>query len=176
MPRAEQFKCTDTLRYISTTQWKALLAGGDAKFVWQWSGEEPMIVHVEVSGNTVSLTNQAFRQAIHLDTTLCHYGGSRVWFLCPECNCRATKLYLCQLNLSCRCCSNLVYRSQRTTKADRLLLKATQISSILAHGKPKHMRSTTYEALKEQYSDYVTTSAWLHIATHKHLAAAMLRH
>lgn len=174
MPRAAQYKCTDTLRYISTAQWKALLVG-DTRFLWEWDGEEPLIVHVEVSGNTVTLTNQAYhRVTVRLDTTPCHYGGNRVWFICQACGKRATKLYISQLNLSCRKCNRLVYRSQRQTKPDRLFLMASKISSTLAYGKPKHMTQATYLALQLKHDELMNAAVWLHIATHKRLASKML--
>ena len=37
---------------------------------------------------------QPIEQRIHFDRTFCHYGGERLWFLCPRCNRRVGVLWV----------------------------------------------------------------------------------
>jgi len=54
---------------------------------------------------------------IDLDTTPCHFGGKRWWFICPNRNCgrRCRILYLASQSdyFLCRICQNLTYRIQQ---------------------------------------------------------------
>ena len=54
---------------------------------------------------------------VHLDTTPCHFGGKRWWFICPNTTCgrRCRILYLAPGSpyFACRICHNLTYRSQQ---------------------------------------------------------------
>jgi len=54
---------------------------------------------------------------VNLETTSCHYGGVRYWFICPAVTCgkRVAKLYLGDKYFAYR----LTYNSQRETKGDR---------------------------------------------------------
>jgi len=51
-------------------------------------------------------------QMVQLDRTKCHYGGYRVWFLCPACHRRIGNLYRKPLSnqFFCRHCNNLTYQ------------------------------------------------------------------
>ena len=91
---------------------------------------------------------------IRLERTPCHYGGCRVWFLCPCCGRRAAILYLGNTRLfACRNCRKLAYRSQRETEGKRVLRQVNKIRRTLGwppgvirgHGeKPKGMHWKTY--------------------------------
>jgi hypothetical protein len=54
---------------------------------------------------------------VELDTTPCHFGGNRWWFLCPNAKCRrrCRILYMAPGSdyFLCRICQNLTYRSQQ---------------------------------------------------------------
>jgi len=58
-----------------------------------------------------------FDYYVDLDTTPCHFGGKRWWFLCPNTTCgrRCRILYLAPGSpyFACRLCLNLTYRSQQ---------------------------------------------------------------
>jgi len=51
---------------------------------------------------------------VGLKTTACNFGGSRYWFVCPECNggCRILYLPYTGGTFACRKCHNLIYPSQ----------------------------------------------------------------
>lgn len=43
---------------------------------------------------------------VRLTRTVCHFGGQRVWFVCPRCERRAAVIYLPDVP-GCRCCLQL---------------------------------------------------------------------
>lgn len=115
---------------------------------------------------------------IVLTTTSCNYGGIRYWFACPVCGKRCRVIYWQgQHNFwACRKCLNLVYRSQQATKSDFIFWydKAIKIARIIEPKydtepmeflfcsnlmwlfpmKPKYMKYTKYERLRNQFCKY----------------------
>jgi hypothetical protein len=106
------------------------------------------------------------RQVIHqmtsieLDHQPCHFGGSRTWFLCPNCGRRTLALYSVAGLFHCRICHRLTYVSQQSNKIDRLIHKIHKIYEKLGAGNtdvfvliPKKrrrcMRRSTYQKLHE---------------------------
>lgn len=96
---------------------------------------------------------------ITLDATPCHYGGFRLWFLCPHCTRRVAVLYGAGKLFLCRHCYNLSYSSQREALFDRQLERARSIRKKLGGGqvlsdpfpwKPKRMQWRTYWKLRNE--------------------------
>ncbi len=114
------------------------------------------------------------RQEIALTYTDQHFGGRRVWFECPGCGRRCAKLYAGNRFL-CRLCHGLRYESDHPAPAIRPLLQARKIRDRLgATGslelpfpdRPKRMRRTTYDRLREKGLRYEAealdaSDAWL---------------
>jgi hypothetical protein len=63
----------------------------------------------------VKSTGRDLDYRIPLTRTYPHFGGHRLWFLCPHCNARVGKLYLApgQVYYLCRKCADLTYQSTR---------------------------------------------------------------
>lgn len=91
----------------------------------------------------------------------CNYGGKRVWFQCPneDCKKRVGKLFLRGKYFLCRHCHNLAYETQNMTDAFRSLEKAQKIRERLGGSpstmdifpfKPKRMHWKTYYKLKHE--------------------------
>lgn len=108
------------------------------------------------------------RQEIKLDWLKCHYGGQRVYFICPQCGKRVESLYMIHEYFSCRTCCNLIYKSQQEDRADRLLRKVRKIRRKLdaddnlwsiIWNKPKGMHHKTFDRLVEQVN--IITNAHL---------------
>jgi len=105
-------------------------------------------------------------QKIRLSRTTCNYGGSRTWFICPDCNRRTLCLYwrvtdgipdLRHEKLSCRICHKLVYASERRDRGRGDLNRANHIYARIGgkYGeKPKYMRQKTYDRLRQQAKNY----------------------
>lgn len=93
---------------------------------------------------------------IDFTTTQCHFGGYRLWFICPRCGRRCGILY----PEVCRLCRGLRYASEGESEVDRLLRKALKIRTKLGQTsggtlayfpmKPKRMRWHTYMRLREE--------------------------
>jgi hypothetical protein len=97
-------------------------------------------------------------QRASLETTRPHYGGSRLWFSCPDCERRASRLYLPRMEarFACRRCHGLAYRCQRESDFDRTLRRARKVRARLGGSrdllvpfphKPKWMRWAIYDGL-----------------------------
>jgi hypothetical protein len=102
--------------------------------------------------------SQPVQETIALTWTSCHYGGQRVWFICPWCETRVAIVYG-DASFVCRRCCALKYESQSEHRGDRQRRKAQMIrlrlggSANLAEpfpAKPKHMHWKTYEQLHSQ--------------------------
>ena len=92
-------------------------------------------------------------QWVNLTQTLCHYGNTRPWFVCPSCKRRTAFLYLAYVSI-CRRCAQLVYPSQSSDVIERSWLRTWKIESkVGASGgklrlsKPKRMRWATHARL-----------------------------
>lgn len=99
---------------------------------------------------------QPVRQAITLAYTPCHYGGSKPWFLCPQCGRRVAVLVLGGQFFLCRHCYHLPYASQCETPLDRGYRKVRKIHEKVGanlnltapiRNKPKGMHWRTFERL-----------------------------
>ena len=69
-------------------------------------------------------------QFIMLAHTKCNYGGTRAWFICPQCFRRIGVLYF-QFLFLCRHCLGLVYSCKSEKQAERMRRKANKIRDRL---------------------------------------------
>ena len=63
--------------------------------------KNPDAVGIEING-----------QFVLLSKSKCNFGGTRPWFICPNCKCRVGKLYRKPFSMAflCRHCQNLTYQ------------------------------------------------------------------
>jgi len=131
---------------------------------WSWNGHVRCSIGYEI--NTMSYpgwlrvyyanTNgdKCYDYKIYFTVTCPHYGGERLWFLCPVQGCgkRVAVLYLGKI-FACRHCQNMVYSCQNEDRGQRLLSKAQKIHRQLGGDwavdsspppKPKGMHWKTY--------------------------------
>ena len=102
------------------------------------------------------------RRCIPLVWTPCHYGGERVWFLCPACGRRIAIVYGLGGEFRCRLCHGLSYPSQHDSRALRLLRRAQKIRMTklgaafdeAAPPRPPGMHRATYWRLLEQADEF----------------------
>jgi len=146
----------------------ALSSGARSTITWFRNGEVTSSINVRSESNRVILDYRqrdhggewhAKHYPVQLDTTVCHMGGERHWFLCPAnggCGRRVAILYGGSI-FACRHCYRLAYPSQREKPEDRAVRRADRIrdkmdwpGSILEGGdwgKPKGMHWRTYQRL-----------------------------
>jgi hypothetical protein len=74
---------------------------------------------------------QPVRESVWLDATPCHFGGERIWFLCPGCNRRRAVLFSVGGRFRCRQCHDLAYTSTREDAQDRSIRRDTKLHSRL---------------------------------------------
>lgn len=123
------------------------------RWTWDSSGEES--VSVGIRGGEEAITLEYERKGKHvsfpirLAYTPCNYGGSRPWFICPDCWRRRAVLAYGGGGWYCRHCLNLAYTSEAEGAMGRLWRKQLKIEKILGPDgeRPKGMHVRTYERL-----------------------------
>jgi hypothetical protein len=117
-------------------------------------------VFIRVYPNHLYVTDGPNRTVIALERTQCNFGGTRVWFQCPNARCgrRAAVLYLAG-EIKCRKCAQLRYESQYDSRFKRNLRKCRLIRWQLGGSanlldpfpqKPRGMRWARYESLRNR--------------------------
>lgn len=131
---------TDEYRSIDV-RWlrrEGLLASGISRRIkWSRGGEVTGSINIQSEPGRVVLDYrqrdhggewQAEKYPVYLDTTPCHMGGVRHWFICPARGCgrRVAMLYGGAV-FACRHCHRLAYPSQREKPGDRAARRADRI-------------------------------------------------
>lgn len=134
---------------------------------WSWGDKQTGFCDFSTGTDSISINYRyqagvgewgTKEQKIYFERTPCHYGGERIWLVCPHCQKRVAILYG-GTAFYCRHCYNLAYSSQRERKRDRLLTKVTLIRKRLGWIgdlitpivlKPKNMHWKTFYRLRGQ--------------------------
>lgn len=152
-------------------------------FYWFHRYEDALSVLVGDMGRSLEVTHLwaggnprqpgEWTDLIYLPDAPCHFGGSRLWFLCPKCERRCETLYLnaddrfSKHHLLCRICKGLAYQTQRQTAKGR---GASRIKKLRFHvggfrdllagtratildpfpARPKGMHHRTYERIRQE--------------------------
>jgi hypothetical protein len=153
-----------------------LRSGYTGSLSWSSRGQKIGSVGYSCFGDAVQLTytvtDNATQQktkhdyAVQLSRSVCHFGGSRSWFVCPRVGCgrRVASLYLAGGVFWCRHCHQLGYESQQVVQCDRHTLKADKIRDKLKWDagilngtglKPKGMHWRTYWRLYAEHQRIV---------------------
>ncbi len=148
-----------------------LLPGHSFSWQWKWqrSGKKNSVNfsvyedRLELNYKSRSTGNewQSLNYPVYFSKSHCHFGGERIWFLCPGngCSNRVAILYGGTYFL-CRKCASLVYPSQRETAFDRATRRIDNIRDRLKwtqgflngpERKPKSMHWATYRKLRREY-------------------------
>lgn len=99
-------------------------------------------------------------ERVAIETTPCHYGGERPWFLCPRCGDRRGVLFSVRGYFRCRACHQLDYSSTRESASDRVFRRGQAIKRKLGghktgtvfdwEPKPKGMHWSTYARICDE--------------------------
>jgi len=145
-----------------------LKSGISTSLLWSCNGEQTGSIGFETTTRGIILNYrhrpyggnwEPVKQEILYDSTECHYGGHRKWFLCPCCLRRVAVLYGAGKYFFCRHCYDLTYSSQQESPPFRLLRKAQKIRKLLGASectdypitdKPKGMHWKTFNRLKQE--------------------------
>lgn len=130
---------------------------------------------LEMQGNdTVKLTysmregNAPFKRytlPIKIIRKSCHYGGSRLFFVCSSCGATVMTVSIAG-GVGCRHCLKLAYRSENADRVDRLKLKADKAERKAPWGileKPKGMHWETFSRLSMRRDRLIEESRDLRI-------------
>jgi hypothetical protein len=102
-------------------------------------------------------TGESSTHCVLLTRTRCHFGGRRVWFVCPQCERQAGVIYLAHI-AGCWDCLQLRYPSSSKNAIESSWLKQDRIERKLARGsapwdyrRPKGMHWKTFERTLREY-------------------------
>jgi hypothetical protein len=145
-----------------------LKSKGTCTLTWACRGQETGSINFRVEENRLILVYRArsdggdwksIEEPVHFDWTPCHYGGERLWFLCPDCEHRVAVLYSAGIRFLCRKCSRLPYACQNETLQDRMIRKSRKIRRRLGaseslfdaiYTRPKGMHRRTFQRLRAE--------------------------
>lgn len=123
---------------------------------------ERMPDELRVRADQIAAGPPHVQHSLSLVSTSCHFGGHRLWFVCPAYGCgrRVATLYYYYERFACRACFGLSYVSQRTPSWGRSLEKAQRIRETLGGSadmstpfpdRPKGLHKRTYECLRREH-------------------------
>ena len=143
-----------------------LKPGYSGTLSWSRGGEKTGSIGYHVWSHKLVLKYRAkiggewedVEEPVQFDRTSCHYGGERLWFLCPHCGRRVAVRYGHRARFLCRHCYALPYGSQNEDYVDRMVRKARRLRARLGASddlsqpilwKPKGMHQKTFERLRK---------------------------
>lgn len=122
-------------------------------------------VHILTDGtNWCTVVHGRKEWPVELAFTHPHFGGTRRWLCCPECNARRLDLYVKGQRLACRECLSLRYDSNFENRRSRLTRRANNIRKVLGwepgplnpNGKkPRWMHASTFKRLEAEHDHIV---------------------
>lgn len=151
-------------------RWGLLLDGAIGSIWWSRDGRETGRIGIRMSGNYLRFDYRwrrsgetdwiAARREVGIQTTSCHFGGVRHWFVCA-CNRRCAIVYVSGPNVGCRECLDLAYASQSEDEIGRAWLRVHRLQRQLAlpdslqgwcfhPPRPKGMHLTTFKRLRDR--------------------------
>lgn len=159
---------TDDLRSIDIRHMQRegmLVAGKSSSLQWLQHGNVIGSVYFRANSGHVLLSyarklrdgetrNESY--PVITESTPCHLGGERIWFVCPAQGCgkRVAKLYIGTAGIfACRHCYRLVYRCQRESSDELIMRRMDKIIQRLnwhtgcEYTKPKGMQWRSYQRL-----------------------------
>lgn len=181
---------TSDMRALDVRRWarEGYLRPGHA-FGWQWTQDGEKVASIQVRAE-IGRVRLIYRTGAYggdreekdypvwLDSTPCHLGGERRWFLCPARGCgRRVALLYGGTIFACRTCHRLAYPSQREDAMSRALRRSRKIETRLgwddSYGrKPKGMHWRTFERLVAERDSAEASQAVSFMRRWGHLADA----
>jgi hypothetical protein len=134
-------------------------------FTLNWSIEGNPVASIIIFTNTDSVRlmygtkdGEHVDDLVDLDWTLCNYGGTRTWFLCPRCSRRVAVLFAGR-RFWCRHCHGIAYAVENEDAMSRMLRRSNKLrervkvragTAYPVTFKPKHMHQRTFDRIRWQ--------------------------
>ena len=163
MRRAGFFRTTPGATYSGSLSWSCRdKPRGDVSVIVRGS-DSAYPPEILLSYRTQAPGEAAWKdvdERVAIETTPCHYGGERPWFLCPRCGDRRAVLFSVGGRFRCRECHGIAYSSTSETADDRAARRALELQKRLGghkHGtifdpepKPPYMHWVTYARICDE--------------------------
>ena len=115
--------------------------GQSGSLVWSCHGSFVDKIRYESHPDRLVLLRNSEHHVVRFETTPCHFGGKRQWFLCPGCTRRVAVLCGVGGSFFCRHCHQLRYLSQSQSRLRRLIRRRQHIGSRIFDDRAgKHWR------------------------------------
>ncbi len=155
---------------------------------WAWKDDQGNVtssISMRIHGGGVRFDYRMgeHRVSQHVSTTAtaCHYGGDRVWFICPCCNRRCAHVYIGR-QVACRTCHRLKYQSQSDDLTDATWRKQRKLGAKIGSDgtdwawtqKPKGMHQSTFQHIRGELIELESTrerhlmARWRHLFGKEH--------
>ena len=166
----DEYRRLDVRALVRAGVLKPGYAGG-----WQWTQDGERVAWIKIATTATALRvmyrhrsgDESWKEEsyqICFVHTPCHFGGARVWFLCPARGCKRRVAVLYGGGVfACRHCYGLAYACTRESASDRATRRADKIRIRLGWetgilndpgDKPKWMRWRTYERLVDEHDRF----------------------
>ncbi len=108
--------------------------GQSGSLVWSCHGSFVDKIRYESHPDRLVLLRNSEHHVVRFETTPCHFGGKRQWFLCPGCTRRVAVLCGVGGSFFCRHCHQLRYLSQSQSRLRRLIGRKQHIANHIFEG------------------------------------------
>lgn len=163
-------KCEDYFR-LDVRKLHSLAPDTRGSYRWTCGGEpsgavgyvvHPTCITLIYAWSPPSAPQVSKRLDVPLESTPCHFGGSRPWFRCPSCDRRCAIVYGVTRDggFACRLCMDLAYASEAEDPQDRLRRKIWKLEDRLDsqgmhwlaphRGRPVGMHWRTYDRIYDR--------------------------
>lgn len=150
-----------------------LVTSSKATVTWKYQGQDSGQTVIECVDGALQVRHRystcdnrwkTARQCVAIDITYPPLGGTRPWFVCPDCGQRCAKLYF-DNRFKCRTCTGLMYYCQRVDERHRLLarmigireqLDGLTVADAFIPQRPKGMHRSRYRALVNRHAEICT--------------------
>ena len=159
-PVAEKLKKID----VREMKRDGLFTSGDTGETITWSDGFRVSIRAGAESFTLSFSGESgyVTQEVKLTFMPLHFGGKRVFCLCPECSSQCAILYLCENRFYCKDCCNVTWQScndwvhVRNIKKERKIRAKLGASPSLLEpikNKPFNMHHKTFYGLVRELAN-----------------------
>ncbi len=129
----------DVRHLVKSPGWQT---GAHLNVIWRWPNGRTRSAALQINENSITIEPDFLSgrsQTANLTSTECHFGGRRLWFVCPNIRCgrRAAILYGGPY-FYCRECHGLAYPSENETGHARSLRRIRDLRAALGWSSMSH--------------------------------------
>lgn len=144
----------DTLK-IHVSAFKHNKTNSSGMLSWRNGSQLGFVFSADAIIFSYAVNALSYKTTVRTERLPCHYGGTRLYFRCPDCGTKRTALFVVQ-SIRCRECHNLTYKICNMGLEDRAVYHKDNAAARLDSGlqRPKNMHWGTYDRILDRYILY----------------------